>query len=184
MGKINFLVLALPAFCFISCSNTNNPVIVEDNSHHPISYCSFSGLEIDFTDTCSYEFVISFMVDFDSITISSTNLGSTFYVYPDTGDYNYWLDYFANYSTVDRIFRNLDNPDSLILEIHVSGKKSIEEEKERFLQIDHLEILSIENDSKSIYVTVPENTEPEWEEYFKQYSFITDTFIIAVCTDS
>jgi hypothetical protein len=124
------------------------------------------------------------MSSFDSLTVTWARLGFTFYIYSDSGDYNYWLSYFSNDSTIDQILWDLNSSDSLILEIHISGKKSIEEEKERFLQINHLGILSIEEDSKSVYVTAPENTEAEWEEYFKQYSFITDTFIIAVCTDS
>ena len=183
MKNIFLFLTILFSLHFISCSKINNPVTIENN-YYPVSHCEIDGLEIDFADTCSYNFVMSFMSAFDSVIVRNTDLGGTFRVHPDSGSYDYWQNYFANDSTIDFIYPDLNSPDSLILIIHVSGKRSIEEEKERILQTNHLEIISIEEDSKSVYVTVPENRETEWKENFKQYSFITEVFIIAVCTES
>lgn len=167
----------------MSCSESNNPISNEEENITPISECSIQGLEIEFVDSCSYDFVNGFLASYDSIIIQETFLGSTFYLYADSGDSNYWQNYFANDSTIQWII-TYNSSDSLILKIKLTGKKSTEEERQRFLSINNLEIIKIEEYPKLVYIDVPEKTETEWQSLFEQYSFISHVYIIAVCTDS
>ena len=70
------------------------------------------------------------------------------------------------------------------MEFVLSGQKSVEEERRRFNEIDHLEIINIVEHTKSAYVVVPEDSEFRWVEKFKDYYFITFVNIIGVCNDS
>lgn len=183
MNKYFYLIVLSLSFYITSCSENSNPVKKEEENITPISNCSIQGLEIQFADTCSYDFITTFLSNYDSVTVMETFLGSTFYLYADSGDYNYWLKYFENDSTIQNII-GYNSSDSLILKIKLTGKKSTEEERQRFLQIKNLEIIKIEEYPKLVYIDVPENKESEWVSFFMQYSFISHVYTIAVCTDS
>ena len=165
---------------FISCSEESNPV--NEERIHPISNCSLDGLEIEFVDTCKYDFIISFLSTFDSVSVVDSFLGSTFYFYAESGDTDYWQNYFENDSSI-QFFTTYNSSDSLILKIRISGKYSEELDYERFLEINNLEFLNVEKPENKVYVLVPENTETQWSEYFEQYEFISNAYVIGVCVE-
>jgi hypothetical protein len=179
MYKYYHLIILILSLYFIQCNDNSNPVKVEKDIKL-INYCTIQGLEIEFSDTCSYKFITTFLSNIDSILVTETLLGSTFYLYADSADNNYWLEYFEKDSTIQSII-TYNTADSIILKIELSGKKSIEEEKQRFLGIKHLKIIIIEEHPKLVYIDVPENTESEWVAFFKQYSFISHVNIIGIC---
>jgi len=181
--KIITITIIISSLLFISCSKVNNPVSTEEKIGS-VTHCRINGLDINFIDTCSYNFVVQFLSTFDSVTIIETHLGSDFYIYTDSGDFNYWVEYFKNDSTIQYLFNVSTTSDSLIMEFVLSGQKSVEEERRRFNEIDHLEIINIVEHTKSAYVVVPEDSEFRWVEKFKDYYFITYVNIIGVCTDS
>jgi hypothetical protein len=140
MKKRFYIINVLFSLFIISCSEINyppenNPPII------PAGGCSIQGVEVSFFDTCSFDFIMNFISGFDSVTVTESFLGGVFYLSADSGTYEYWLDYFDNDLTIERIDAIYPKPDSLILAIKVSGQKTIEEEKERFLQIKHITIL-------------------------------------------
>ncbi len=175
MNKHCYLIVLSLLFYFTSCSENSNPV---NNKHS--NECSISGLEIEFADTCSYKFITTFMSGFDSVVVTETFLGSTFYSYADSADDIYWLNYYENDSTIQRLIVYTSN-DSLILKIKLTGEKSSQEEKQRFLAIKNLEIIKIKEYPKLVYIDVPENTESEWASLFEQNLFITHAHVIGVC---
>ncbi len=177
--KYYHLIILILSLYFIQCNDDSNPVIVEKDIKH-INYCAIQGLEIEFSDTCSYEFMTTFLSNIDSILITETLLGSTFYLYADSADNDYWLEYFEKDSTIQSII-TYNTADSIILKIEVSGKKSTEKEKQRFIGIKHLKIIMIEEHPKLVYIDVTENTESEWVAFFKQYAFISHVNIIGIC---
>ena len=181
MKKYYYITGMLFSLFTISCDE--NPMSNEEEILTPISECSIQGLGIEFEDSCSYDFIIGFLASYDSITIQESFLGSTFYLYADSGNYNYWEDYFANDSTIQNMY-GYNSSDSLILVITLTGKKSTEEERQRFLNITNLEIINIEEYPKFVYISVPEATETEWQSLFEEYSFISHVFVIAICITS
>ena len=110
-------------------------------------------------------------------------MGGTIYLFADSGDYNYWYNYFKNDSTIQFTFSGSTNPDSLILQMVLTGEKSIDEETQIFNRIKHLKVINTEETTKLVYINVPENSVSKWEEIFSQYPFITRVLIIAVCTE-
>jgi hypothetical protein len=175
-----FLFLALSFL--ISCTTGQNPLSREE-VHRPATNCYITGLKIDFADTCSYDFVMNFLSDYDSVTVTDSYLGDNFYLYADSGDYNYWYNYFAGDSTV-QLVHLVRAADSLILKITVSGEKPRGEESQRFQQIRHLQIISIEKYPGHVYVTVPEKSEESWCTYFRQFTFILSAVPVGLCTES
>lgn len=182
MRKLFFVKFFFLLLIITSCSEIDTPPSIE-NPQFPSGGCYIVGVELDFVDTCSYDFITNFISGFDSITVSESFLGSTFYLYADSGDYEYWLKYFDNDPTIDRIDANYPSPDSLILVIKLSGQKSVDEERERFLQIEHLTLLNIDIHRKYLDLDVPENSEERWKTFFEQYSFISYASVIGVCID-
>ena len=182
MNRIILTLLSLFSIFVISCSEINSPVLEEDNVI-PTGGCSIVGVDLDFVDSCSYNFVIPFLSNIDSITVVETFLGSDFYIYADTGNYNSWAEFYKNDPTIKHLFQNNQDSDSLILRFELTGEKSILEERERFEQVEHFEIIKIEEHPKLVSIDVPENTESEWEIYFKQYEFIEEVYLVAVCVD-
>jgi hypothetical protein len=182
MKKTKFIFLVLMLLFIFSCTERKNPLASREIIN-PVSHCYMFGLEIDFVDTCSYDFVTTFLSSFDSVTVTGTFLGGNFYVYADSGDYYYWYKYFENDFTVQMMTLASDS-DSLILKITLSGTKSRIEEEQRFQQIKHLQILHIEEQPKFVYVDVPENAAEQWCEFFRQFSFISYVMIIGACTES
>ena len=182
MCKYYHLIMLFLTFYIISCNEDSNPVKVEDNNKH-INYCSIVGLEIGFSDTCSYKFITTFLSEFDSVRVTQTFLGDILYIYADSADIDYWLNYFENDSTIQNILVD-NNADSLILKIRLTGKKSTEEEQQRFLRIEHLTLIKIEEHPKLVYIDVPENTESDWEAFFNQFVFISHVYIMGICVSS
>ncbi len=177
----NFIFLIFTTLIF-SCNKNYSPLEEQENFQNN-SECFIDGIEIEFADTCSYNFIIAFVSGFDSIKVTDTFLGSTFYLYADSADANYWLDYFDNDSTIQELVV-FDTSDSLVLKIKVNGEKSTEEEQLRFSTIKNLEIIKIKEYPKLIYIDVPENTESYWATLFEQYDFIINVSIMAICFDS
>ncbi len=182
MKRTCLVIIISISIYFISCRGNLNPVSIYI-PHRTPGYCTANELELKFKDTCSYNFVINFLSGFDSIKISAALLGGTIYLLADSGDYNYWYNYFKNDSTIQFIFLGSTNPDSLVLQIILTGKKSIYEETQIFNQIKHLKVINTEENTKLVYLTVPENSVSKWEELFSKYPFITRVLIIAVCTE-
>jgi|GEM_PF-4261301 len=182
MKKVVLVTIYLFSIFIISCSEINSPVS-NDDKIIPVGGCSIVGVNIDFVDTCSYNFVIPFLSGFDSITIVETFLGSDFYIYADSGDYNSWKEYFKNDPTIKYLFRINPESDSLLFVFVLTGQKSLKEEIERFEQIEHLEIIKIEEHPKLVSIDVPEKTESEWAEFFKQYAFVSEAYVVAICVD-
>ena len=179
--RVLWLLLSLFIIAyFISCSEESNPL--KEEKIHPVSYCSSSEVELEFADSCTYDFVISFLSTFDSVSIFDSYLGSTFYIFADSGDANYWQTYFENDSSIQH-FITFNSADSLILEIRLFDKHSEESESQRFSRIKHLNIIRIEKSLNLVYISVPENKATEWTEFFEQYEFIIHAYVIAVCTD-
>lgn len=182
MKKIFFGVIYLSSLFIISCSEINSPDLT-NNIIIPDGGCSTIGVDIDFVDTCSYNFVIPFLSNFDSITVDNTSLGSDFYIYADVGSYNSWQEYFNDDPTIKHFHRIKPESDSLFFVFVLTGQKSLEKERERFEQTEHLEIIKIEEHHKIVSIGVPENTETEWADFFRQYNFVSEVYVIGVCND-
>src|SRR5574338_702620 len=147
MKKAILVLVSLFLIFIISCSEINNPVS-NDEKIIPAGGCSIVGVDIDFVDTCSYNFVIPFLSNFDSITIVEAFLGGDFYIYADSGAYDSWKEYFKDDPTIKYFFRINPDSDSLLFLFVLTGQKSIEEEREKFEQIEHLSIIKIEEHPK------------------------------------
>ena len=145
----NYIIslLVLPSLFIISCSKTNNPISTNEY-HNPIHNSSISSMEIGFIDTCSYNFVVSFLSDFDSLKINETFLGGYLYVYADSGEYLYWANYFNNHSSINYITISKSNPDSLTMKFSLSGQISLEVEKQIISRNKHLHIIKFEEQPK------------------------------------
>jgi len=131
MKKFIKILLILLSIFIISCNKNNNPVSNENNppqNPNPGGTCSFAGIDIEFADSCSYNFIMNFLSGLDSIVILNKSLGSTFYLYADSSGYNYWEDYFKDDSTIQDLY-GYKSSDSLIIVIKSTGEKSLEEEK-------------------------------------------------------
>jgi hypothetical protein len=181
MKKYFLFIFILVGVLFTACSKDNNP-LVEEKNINIVSHDSFWGLEIKFADTCSYSFIKSFLQQYDSIKINYSSLGGSFYLYADSGDYNYWSEYFKNDSTIQNI-NGFYSADSLILKIEFTGENPLEVERQRFLSINNLTIIKSEKPQQKVSVNVPEKTEAKWEEIFKQYSFVLYVIGLYVCYD-
>jgi hypothetical protein len=182
MKKVILVLISLFSIFISSCSKINSPVS-NNETKTPTGDCTIVGVNIDFVDSCSYNFVIPFLSGFDSITIVETFLGSDFYIYADSGDYDSWKEYFKNDPTIKYFFRINADSDSLLFVFVLTGQKSLEEERERFEQIEHLEIIKIEEHHKLVSINVPENTESKWAAFFKLHDFVSETYVVAVCAD-
>ena len=186
MRKIVFATFILLSFFIVSCDKNSDPISSVENNppiHYPVGHCSFFGIEIQFEDTCSYNFITTFLSTLDSIVVLDTYLGSTFYLYADSGDYNYWLNYFNNDSTIQNM-SGYNSSDSLILVIRLTGQKSQDEEEQKFLEIKNLKIIKIEEYPNLVYIDVPDNTETRWADRLEQYPFILYAYPIYMCTNS
>ena len=179
MIKWSYLIAILLSITLIFCNKNTSPIEVEHEIDPPTK-CWIQGLEIEFSDTCSYSFIITFLSEFDSVQISHTFLGHTYHFVADSGDSDYWFDYFENDSTIQFIGIN-NTSDTLQLEISVTGQRSFEEELQRFSNINHLVLVDIVEPQNKVYVIVPEDTESEWEKVFTKYDFILQVNIIGVC---
>ena len=178
MSKYYHLIVILLSFYFVLCNKNFTPLEIEQEVDPPFSVNS-EGLEIAFSDTCSYRFVLNFLSGFDSISISHTFLGNTYHFIADSGDSEYWLGYFENDSTIQFLGIN-DKNDSLQLKIRVTGERSSHDELERFSNINYLTLIEVEGPLNLIYINVPEDTESEWKKIFSQYRFILHVNIIGV----
>ena len=181
--KIAFLAALISLSIILSsCKGKINPVSI--NLSHPApGYCTSQGLELEFADTCSYDFTTVFLAAFDSITIKSTLLGGELYVLADSGDFNYWYQYFKEDSAVLYITESGFSSDSLILKLMLTGKKSLKEEEEILSLVKNLKIINFEKTSKIVEIDVPENNITFWAEKFQKYPFILQVLVIAVCVD-
>ena len=162
------LVVILFLFCFIACNKDKTPLGIEQEIIPPLN---IQGFEIEFSDTCSYSFIITFLSSFDSIRITSTFLGNTYHFMADSGDKEYWHSYFENDSTIQSLF-TYDTNDSLELKIRVTGERSSNEDLERFSTIKYLTLIEIEDPLYLVYIKVPKGTEYEWKRILSQYHFI------------
>ena len=183
MKKYFYIINISFALFIISCREINYPP-ENKNPIIPAGGCSIQGVEVFFSDTCSYDFIMSFISGFDSVTVTESFLGSVFYLSSDSGTYQYWQNYFDNDLTIESISGLYPKPDSLILAIKVSGQKTVEEEKQRFLLIEHLTIIDILTFERSLFLNVPEGSEEEWRLAFEEYPFIRFANVVIVCTDS
>lgn len=174
-------IILMVSFYLIACRESNP--ITQDEEIILAGRCYTAGLEIFFVDSCSYKFITNFMSSFDSVVVGNYFLGSDFYLYADSGDYNYWVQYFVNDTTIFNIMNVSASKDSLILKLKSTGEKSIEEESQRLSSIKNLEIIKIEEQPKHVFVDVPENTESKWEAIFKEYEFVSAVYIVGVCCD-
>ena len=175
-------VVILLSFFLFSCKGKINPVSI--NFSHPTpGYCTFQGLEIEFADTCLYDFAIGFLAGFDSVTVKSTLLGGAIYVLADSGDFNYWYQYFKGDSAVQYITESSSSSDLLKLKLMLTGKKSLIEEEEILSQVKNLSIIYFEKTSKLVDIDVPENNITFWAENFRKYPFILEVLIIGVCVN-
>jgi hypothetical protein len=181
MKKYFLFIFILIGVLFTACSKDNNPLIEEENKI-VAGHCDFAGLEVKFADTCSYYFIKSFFQQYDSIKITYSSLGGSFYLYADSGDYNYWSKYFENDSTIQNI-NSFYSADSLILKIDFTGENTLEIERQRLLSISNLTIIKSEKPQLKVFINVPEKTEAKWEALFKQYSFISYVYTIYVCLE-
>jgi len=179
MFKWSYLLAIFISFTLIFCNKNTSPIEFEHEIDPPTK-CWNQGLEIEFSDTCSYSFIIAFLSNFDSVQISYTFLGHTYHFIADSGDVDYWFNFFENDSTIQFIGIN-DTSDSLQIEIEVTGQRSSDEELQRFSDINHLLLIEIEEPLDKVYIIVPEDAESEWEKVFTQYDFIINVYIIGVC---
>jgi hypothetical protein len=182
MRTFSSVLILLASLSLISCSKTiisfeEDPIILAGG-------CEPVGVHLKFKDSCSYNFIMNFISEYNTVEILESYLGFVFFIYPDSGDYDYWVNYFAGDRTIKRIDGINPEPDSLILAIKVSGEKTIEEETERFTQIPHLTITQVIHEDNSLVLDVPENSEERWENFFKQFTFIEYSFSVWICTDS
>lgn len=179
--KITFMgVAVLLAFSLYACRGNINPV--EVNLSRPLpGYCSILGLDIEFADTCSYDFVAKFFSGFDSVEIKSTLLGGAVYVHANSGDFNYWYQYFEEDSAVQYITASHTYSNALILKLMLTGKRSLNEEEEILSQIKYLRIINFEQTSKLVEINEPENNFTYWADNFRKYPFILQVLAIGVC---
>jgi hypothetical protein len=112
MKNCFYLILIIIISLSISCRRNSNPLEIQ-RSDRLYSRVFLEGLEIEFADTCSYQFIHNFLSRFDELRIMDSFLGCTFYLYADSADGNYWISFFENDSTVQRIIY-LNSSDSLI----------------------------------------------------------------------
>ena len=183
MKNVILLLSLLELLLFISCSEERNPV---SNEEHPIliHHSSYSTFEFQFEDTCSYNFVISFFEQFDSVQVQAAYLGGYFYVYADSGDYNYWYDYFDDDSTIQSIYVENSVSDSLLLKLCLTGKKSSDQQRSELLNTKHLQIINFEESPKLIYLHFSPSIEHNYEEIFSKYKFIININLIVAVTES
>ena len=182
MYKYFFLFLVLSIFYFTSCTKDDNPIKYNDGDDIRLSGgCSFS-MVIVFDDTCSYDFILTFISNFDSILVEEISLGSVFYLYADSADKNYWHNFFETDTTIKYI-SIYTSSDSLIIRVESTGEKSTAEEQLKFSSIRNLELIKLKVLPKTVYIEVPDNTENEWIEIFESYPFISSVFMVGVCHD-
>ncbi len=168
-----FLVLT------VSCKKDTNPVSLQSEMI-PSGGCSTEGIDIVFVDSCSYDFAIAFLSDFDSVQIVETYFGINLYLYADSGDANYWINYFSEDSSfLDLSFSTLS--DSLFLKFRFLNEEVYLEEKDHLIDQKNLIYQKSVQENKTVFINVPEGSESEWVTYFKKFDFIEYVFWIAIC---
>jgi len=163
-----------------SCSTNFSPVSPDQQKITPQCGCDTAGIYIEFVDTCSYDFVISFLAEYDSVTIIDTLIGIDLFLYADSGNTEYWLDYFKD----DSLFFSLSSytqSDSLILIFRFLNEEYYQNYKDNLINHRNLHFEKSYNRVKSVLVKVPNNSEMEWINYFEQFAFIEFVGLLLVC---
>lgn len=174
-----FLVVFL--VLLISCKKDTNPISIQSEKF-PIGWCSTVGIEIAFVDSCSYNFATKFLLDFDSVKILKTNFGINLYLYADSGDVNYWKDYFSEDSSFfDLSFYN--QSDTLILSFMFLNEEVYLSEKDNLINHRNLFYKWKIEENKTVLIKLPEGSESEWINYFMQFDFIEYAHWIGICND-
>ncbi len=171
-----FFLLAL----IISCSRDTSPLPLSPNIY-PVPGCGgakFDGLYLEFADTCSTDFILSFLDSCDSVIVSDSFFGMDLYLYADSGNAACWTDTFNE----DRLhFETVS--DSLILIFRFYPEDTYLNKKDRLINHKHLQYLKSQEQLAAVLVKIPENSEDVWTTYFKQIEFIrrVETFWMICC---
>ena len=178
--KILLFILTIVPFLFTACRE--NIITPEEAILNLNETCPFTGFEIKFADTCSYGFAVNFLNQLDSVEILDITFGGKFYVEADSGDVNYWREYFQNGTTIEYI-RGVGGSleDLLLLEIWVTGETPIGEETSKLSSTRHLNVINFKKDDNIIYLWLPEDKAGERKLYFEQYGFIRSVSGVYAC---
>ena len=179
--KIKTVLLTLVAILFLfSCSKDFSPLSNEQQVIFFTCGCDTAGIYIDFADTCSYDFINSLLSECDSVEIMYAELGIDLFLYADSGNAEYWFDYFKD----DSLFYSLSSytlSDSLILVFRFQNEEYYINYKDDIINYRNLHFKEIYIHEKTVVVKVPKNSETFWINYFKQFSFIEFVDILVAC---
>ncbi len=179
---IYVLTLTILLFSF-SCQKDLSPISTEQQNNIPICGncgCDTAGIYINFVDTCSYDFVISFLAEYDSVIIIDTHLGVDLFLYADSGNSAYWFDYFKD----DSLFFSLSSftrSDSLFLIIRFLNEEYYQNYKDDLTNHRNLYFENFIIHENSVLIQVPKNSESFWINYFSQYVFIEYVDLLVSC---
>ncbi len=162
-----------------SCIRDDNPLSIEKKII-PHGSCETEGINIDFADTCSYDFVISFLSEYDSVKIQRTYLGVDLFLYADSGNANYWFDYFKA-DSLNFSLSSYSHSDSLFLVFSFISEGKFYTEKDDLINHRNLHFKKYVIQNKSVMVRVPENSERTWIDFFDQFDFIEYVYWIGIC---
>ncbi len=166
---ILFFLIAL----VISCSRDTSPLpLSPEMSLRPVcGNAKFDGIYLEFADTCSTDFILSFMDNCDSVKISDSYFGIDLFLYADSGNAAFWTETFKE-DTLSFRLRSKSVSDSLILIFRFYPEDKFMNEKNRLINHNHLHYLKSSQQLNAVFVKVPENLNEFWTSYFKQIDFI------------
>ena len=175
-----FVFLSIIIF---SCKEKSNPT--SNQPILPVSKVDSSGLYLGLNDTCSYRFIKDFLSNYDSVQVLDANFYVQLYLYADSGDNDYWDDFFEKDSVINNLYFFNSN-DSLIIEIRYFNYDVNLEEYNTFLtnQSNYLHFMKSVEEAKSVVIFVPQKPGVNWAEEFQQYSFINEIQWIISITGS
>ena len=182
--KLNFVFFIFLMFILLtihSCIRDDNPLSIEKKII-PHGSCETEGIYIDFADTCSYDFVILFLSEYDSVKIQKTYLGVDLFLYADSGNANYWFDYYKA-DSLNFSLSSYAPSDSLILVFEFISEEKFYSEKDDLINHRNLHFKKFVFHNKSVMVQVPEKTEQTWVNFFDQFDFIEYVYWIIICSE-
>ena len=173
------LTILVSLFVF-SCSKDFSPVSNEPQFIFLPHGSDTVGVYIDFTDTCSYDFVISFLAEYDSVEIIEAQLGIDLFLYADSGDAEYWFNYFKDDSLYYSI-STYTRSDSLTLIFKFLNEEYYINYKDNLINHRNLHFERIYIYNKTVVLKVPKDSETFWVDYFRQFTFIEFVDLLVVC---
>jgi len=113
---MKFTILFFLIALIISCSRDTSSLPLSPKNY-PVPNCGgakFEGIYLEFADTCSTDFILSFLDSCDSVNASDSYFGIDLFLYADSGNAAFWVGTFKEDSLSFRL-RSKTVSDSLIL---------------------------------------------------------------------